>query len=73
MAQRKSKVEDIFGWFGRQIGHVKRAVKTQVKPPPTVIYREDKVEEAEHPSQPGVKLRRTIIDEAIVDKTKKIP
>jgi hypothetical protein len=31
-----------------------------------VIYREDKVEEAEMPDRPGVILRRTIIDEVVV-------
>jgi hypothetical protein len=33
-----------------------------------IVYRHDQVQEAEHPSQPGVKLRRTIIDEVIVDR-----
>jgi hypothetical protein len=33
-----------------------------------VLYRHDQVQEAEHPNQPGVKLRRTIIDEVIVDR-----
>lgn len=77
----------LFGWLGRQVGHVKKAVKTPPAklppagkseapadnpkapaPPPQVLYRENKIEEAEHPSQPGVKLRRTIIDEVIVDE-----
>jgi hypothetical protein len=35
-----------------------------------IVYRHDQVQEAEHPSQPGVKLRRTIIDEVIVDRDK---
>ena len=35
--------------------------------PSKVIYRDDKIEEIEHPTQPGVKLRRTVIDEVIVD------
>jgi hypothetical protein len=39
---------------------------------PTVVYRDNKVEEAELPNQPGVKLRRTIIDEVIVDPDKRI-
>ena len=33
-----------------------------------VVYRHDKVEEAELPDQPGVRLRRTTIDEVIVQK-----
>jgi hypothetical protein len=55
------------GWLGRQIGHVTKAVKTDVKPEPKVIYRDDKVEEAKHPTEPNMKLRRTVIDEVIVD------
>ena len=61
-----------FGWLGRQIGHVSKAVKTDVtKPAPKVVYRNDKVEEKEMPNQPGVKLRRTTIDEVIVDPNRK--
>ena len=86
----------MFGWFGRQVGYVKKAVKAKPtsagpakpsapqskksgesadpKPAPpaadatgAVLYRQGQVQEAEHPTQPGVKLRRTIIDEVIVD------
>ena len=80
----------LFGWFGRQVGYVKKAVKTKpapalppkrsppqskpTPPPPpadepadAIVYRHNEVQEAEHPTQPGVKLRRTIIDEVIVD------
>lgn len=86
----------LFGWFGRQVGYVKQAVKTKptaappakrsapqsnttTRPQPTaptppppdpsaaVLYRQGQVHEAEHPTQPGVKLRRTIIDEVIVE------
>ena len=83
--------DGLLGWLGRQVGYVKKAVKTQPKAlpatkrsapqrapapkpaeapaaePPAVLYRKDEVQEAEHPSQPGVKLRRTIIDEVIVE------
>ena len=75
----------LFGWLGRQVGYVKKAVKAEptasplakpsapqsppppADPAPEVLYRHDEVQEAEHPNQPGVKLRRTIIDEVIVD------
>ena len=91
----------VMGWLGRQVGHVKKAVKTDVtqgkgapspkspgaspKPAPQaapvpepdapddsgstskIIYREDKIEEAELPDRPGVILRRTIIDEVVVE------
>lgn len=67
MAKSPAK-KTFFGWLGRQIGHVSKAVKTDTsKPQPKVIYRKDKVEEREAPDQPGVKLRRTTIDEVIVD------
>lgn len=90
---KKPPAEGVFGWLGRQVGHVKKAVKTKPGPapqrppaapppaqqqpppspavgagsPPSVIYREGRVEEADHPTQPGVKLRRTIIDEIVVN------
>ncbi len=68
----KSSPNSFFGWLGRQVGHVKKAVKTEpVKPAPKVIYRKNKVEEQPMPDQPGVKLRRTTIDEVIVDPNQK--
>ena len=92
----------VMGWLGRQVGHVKKAVKTDVAqgkgggaspksgaagrpatpqaapvPEPDaaddtgstsrIIYREDKIEEAEMPDRPGVILRRTIIDVVVVE------
>ena len=85
----------LFGWLGRQVGHVKKAVQAEpkalTKPPqkpaasgpapkptaaqsdPKVLYREGRVEEADHPTQPGVKLRRTVIDEVIVEKDPSAP
>jgi hypothetical protein len=83
--------DSLWNWFGRQIGHVKKAVTTDVTKPalpkkpaaseeaatppksdlPQVIYREEKAEEVELPDRPGVKLRRTVIDEVIVEEKKK--
>jgi hypothetical protein len=48
--------------------------KGEPTPPPDtpqVIYRDAKAEEVELPDQPGVKLRRTIIDEVIVEEMTK--
>lgn len=56
-----------FGWLGRQVGHIKKAVQTDVAGP-QVAYRKQDVQEVDHPEQPGVKLRRTTIDEVIVQK-----
>jgi hypothetical protein len=91
----KAKNDSLWNWLGRQIGHVKKAVTTDVarpavqppppappQPPPPqpeapqpqqpkVIYRDQKAEEVELPDRPGVKLRRTVIDEVIVDENKK--
>ena len=71
---RKPAGAGLFGWLGRQVGYVKKAVKAPVKPKAeqTIVYRDDKVEEATHPTQPGVKLRRTVIDEVIVDPDKRV-
>lgn len=77
----------LFGWFGRQVGYVKKAVSTNpaalpkpeapANPPPAAkppadlsgarVYENRKVEEVVHPQNPHIKLRRTIIDEAIVE------
>lgn len=80
--KKQPPATSVFGWLGRQIGHVKRAVKADVtrpappppkpQPKPKVVYRDNKVEEAAHPTQPGVKLRRTVIDEVIVDPNKRM-
>ena len=60
------------GWLGRQIGHVSKAVQTDVEQPPLPaslppkpLYREERVEEVPHPTEPAVTLRRTTIDEAL--------
>jgi hypothetical protein len=73
MANQPRPGKGFLGWLGRQIGHVKKAVKTDVAREPKVVYRDGTVEEAPHPSEPGVKLRRTTIDEVIVDPNKQIP
>ena len=68
-----SSKHGFFSWLGRQVGHVTKAVREEDKEPPpatsNVIYRTDRVEEKEMPNQPGVKLRRTVVDEVIVQKS----
>jgi hypothetical protein len=59
----------LWGWLGRQIGYVTKAVKTDVAGP-KVVYRENTVNELPHPADPAVKLRRTVIDEMIVQPKK---
>ncbi len=55
----------LFGWLGRQVGHVKKAVQTDPAAPKT-LYRNEKIEEVPHPENPNIKLRRTTIDEAVI-------
>ncbi len=59
------------GWLGRQVGHIAKAVKTDVVPPAPskVVYRECTIEEKESPTDPNVKLRRTVIDEVVKKET----
>jgi hypothetical protein len=57
------------GWLGRQVAHVAKAVKTDVSPEASkTVYRDCKIEEQPLPDDPRVKLRRTVIDEVIVEK-----
>jgi hypothetical protein len=70
--------DGFWGWLGRQLGHVKKAVKTEVEqeaekqaegdPENQVVYQNQVVQEAPHPENPDLKLRRTVIDEVIVEK-----
>ena len=57
-----------FGWLGRQVGYITRAVKTE--PGEQKIYREESVEEKPLPTDANVKLRRTTVDEVIVNTRK---
>jgi hypothetical protein len=56
----------LLGWLGRQVGYVRRAVKGDVSR--RTVYRQQRVDEATLPDDPKVKLRRTTIDEVIVDR-----
>lgn len=56
-----------FGWLGRQVGYVTKAMKTDVAAPKTV-YRQEIVQEQPLPEDPSIVLRRTTRDEVIVTK-----
>ena len=60
------KPSSFMNWLGRQIGHVKGAVKTGVPEPPKVVYRRETVQEAALPDRPQEILRRTTIDEVVI-------
>jgi hypothetical protein len=68
-----NKPDSFLGWLGRQVGFVGKAIKTDVtKPKPQsndaeVVYRSDTIEEAPHPADPKLVLRRTTTDEVIVN------
>jgi len=62
MAKMAKKPNSFFGWLGRQIGHVKGAVKTEV---PQVVYKKTTVHEATLPDRPNEKIRRTVVDEIV--------
>jgi hypothetical protein len=66
MAEKKQSDGGFLGWLGRQVGFVKKAIRTDVGK--RTIHREQRVEEAKVPEQPNVTLRRTVIDEVIVEK-----
>jgi len=51
------------GWLGRQIGYVAKAIKADVSS--QVVFRQQDVQEAVHPDDPKIKLRRTVIDEVV--------
>ena len=81
---KPDSIADFLGWLGRQVGHITKAVQTDVtRPsappraatptptaptpaPPEVLYRDHRIEEQPHPQRPDVLLRRTVVDEIIV-------
>ena len=67
---KHEKGNGFLGWLGRQVGYVKKAVKTEVPEPPTKLYENKIVEESPHPENPNITLRRTVIDEAIQERPK---
>lgn len=69
------------GWLGRQIGHVRSAIKQDVTGPDVsekpaavdtadepVLWQQKTISQEPHPDQPELTLRRTIIDEVIPAK-----
>ena len=54
------------GWLGRQIGHVRKAAKTDVGA--KKVYHHEIVVEQRHPHDANIVLRRTTTDEVIVNK-----
>jgi hypothetical protein len=67
----------LLGWLGRQVAYVRKALGTDVSGKDAsgskTIYRDCKVEEKPLPQDPKVKLRRTVIDEVVVDREAPAP
>jgi hypothetical protein len=71
-AHKKHKPGDGFlGWLGRQVGYVSKAIKADVAGDAKIVYRNNTIEELPHPDDPQLKLRRTVIDEVVVEKQSK--
>jgi hypothetical protein len=62
----EKKGKGFFGWLGRQVGYVKKAMKTDVTK--KTVYRQERVDEQPLPEDPNIVLRRTTTDEVIVKK-----
>jgi len=69
MSEPKGK--GFFGWLGRQVGYVKKAVQTDPSAEKK-LFEKTRVEEAPHPENPNIKLRRTVIDEAIEQRRREM-
>lgn len=67
MAQRGGT--SLMGWLGRQVGHVRQALAAEVSE--RRIYRRKRMEQQPMPGRPDVLVRRTVIDELIVEKDRK--
>ena len=69
---KKLPGDGLFGWLGRQVGHIRSALGTDVSKSKT-IYRKSETEEKPLPQNPNVKLRRTVIDEVVVNRDEAKP
>jgi hypothetical protein len=59
-----NSAKGLLHWLGRQVGYVTKALRTNVAD--KTVYRDARTEEKTLPSDPNVKLRRTVIDEVVV-------
>jgi len=64
---KKLPGDGLLGWLGRQVAHVRNALGADISKSKT-IYRNSKTEEKELPQNPNVKLRRTVIDEVVINR-----
>jgi hypothetical protein len=71
LADRLADRGGLWRWLGRQVGYVRAAIRTDVtgakveKRP--AVFRQQRVQEQSLGGQPPVTLRRTTVDEVIVE------
>ena len=63
MTEKNLPGDGLFGWLGRQIGYVTKAIKTD----PTVVAKRETVEDQRDPAHPNLVFRRTVTDEVRLD------
>ena len=54
----------LFGWLGRQVGHVAAAIRHD----PMTVAKKTEVDDRRDPAHPGVVFRRTVVDEVRRDE-----
>jgi hypothetical protein len=69
--EKGGDVGGIWRWLGRQVGYVRAAIRTDVAAPTAqeqaTVFRQQHVQEQSLGGQPPVTLRRTTVDEVIVE------
>ncbi len=60
--------QGLWGWLGRQIGYVRKAVHEDPTKSEQIVWRKEERHEAQSPELPGVTLRRTVVDEVVREK-----
>jgi hypothetical protein len=67
----------LWRWLGRQVGYVRAAIRTDVTAPDVetrpAVFRQQRVQEQSLGSDPPVTLRRTTVDEVIVEPANRAP
>ena len=59
MSEKPLPGKGLFGWLGRQVGHVAKAVRYD----PESVAKRQSVEERRDPAHPDLVFRRTVTDE----------
>ncbi|MCC6239008.1 MAG: hypothetical protein IT448_01720 [Phycisphaerales bacterium] len=65
MTKRDDASSSFARWLGRQVGHIRCAIRQHVGEPAQTIYRHQTVQQHAAPHDPDLILRRTITDEVL--------